>query len=151
MCSCAQALRLCSALGTHAYPNLLRLTPTRSEAEGKKIHAELAREYGKNVLFIKCDVANEAEIKDLIDGTVKAFGKLDCLINNAVRWLFVYQISVSECVQGVHPPHQSIDSFSVADFQKLLNINIVSMFAACKYALHSMRSCSCPDRDALMF
>lgn len=51
------------------------------------MHAELAREFGKNVMFIKCDVANEAEIKALIEGTIKAFGKLDCLINNAVRLL----------------------------------------------------------------
>lgn len=86
----ARRLASCVLLSVRGDAKTLRLTPTRSEAEGKKIHAELAREYGKNVLFIKCDVANEAEIKDLIEGTVKAFGKLDCLINNAVRWLFAY-------------------------------------------------------------
>ena len=107
------------------------LFATSSEEEGQKVQAELAREYGKNVLFIKCDVANEAEIKHLIEATVQAFGKLDCLINNAVESC-VWQIIVIDRTQGVHPPHQTIDSFSVADFQRLLNINIVSMFAACK-------------------
>ena len=47
----------------------------------------------------------------------------DCLINNA----------------GQHPPHQPIDSFSIEQFSDLLQLNLVSVFAACKYALPHLR------------
>jgi NAD(P)-dependent dehydrogenase (short-subunit alcohol dehydrogenase family) len=50
-------------------------------------------------------------------------GRLDCLVNNA----------------GWHPPHKPIDDFSVEDFRALLDLNLVSIFAACKFALPHLR------------
>ena len=51
------------------------------------------------------------------------YGRMDCLINNA----------------GWHPPHKPIDEFSVEDFRELLNLNLVSVFTACKFALPYLR------------
>src|SRR4029453_11726561 len=59
----------------------------------------------------------------LIDQTAQKHGRLDCLINNA----------------GWHPPHKPIDEFSVQDFRDLLDLNLVSIFAACKFALPQLR------------
>ena len=59
----------------------------------------------------------------LSSGTAARFGRLDCLINNA----------------GQHPPHQPIDEFSVEAFEALLQLNLVSIFAACKFALPHLR------------
>jgi NAD(P)-dependent dehydrogenase (short-subunit alcohol dehydrogenase family) len=73
--------------------------------------------------FIKCDVSQPDEIEHLIDATIARHGRLDCLINNA----------------GWHPPHKPIDDFSVRDFQYLLDLNLVSIFAACKFALPHLR------------
>lgn len=73
--------------------------------------------------FLLCDVAKVDEIRQMIDATVKRYGRLDCLVNNA----------------GWHPPHQPIDDFSVQDFRNLLELNVVSMFAACKFALPYLR------------
>ena len=50
-------------------------------------------------------------------------GRIDCLINNA----------------GWHPPHEPIDDFSVEEFRALLELNLVSMFAACQRALPYLR------------
>jgi len=73
--------------------------------------------------FIKCDVADTDEIKALIEQTVAKYGRIDCLINNA----------------GWHPPDKPIDDFSIDDFRDLLNLNLVSIFAACKFALPHLR------------
>ena len=54
---------------------------------------------------------------------VRRFKRLDCLINNA----------------GWHPPPTLIDDFSVEDCRDLLNLNFVSYFAACKFALPHLR------------
>jgi NAD(P)-dependent dehydrogenase (short-subunit alcohol dehydrogenase family) len=38
---------------------------------------------GGSALFVKCDVSNPADVKRLIDETVKTFGRLDFAVNNA--------------------------------------------------------------------
>ena len=41
---------------------------------------------------------------------------------------------------GWHPPHRSIDDFSVDQLQDLMQINFVSAFALCKFALPYLRT-----------
>lgn len=74
-------------------------------------------------VFVYCDVTRTEDIRNLIDETVSRFGKIDCLINNA----------------GWHPPHKPIDEFSVDEFRNLLELNLVSIFTACKFALPYLR------------
>ncbi len=82
----------------------------------------LARQ-SDDVSFVLCDVRRTEEIENLIETAVGRFGRLDCLINNA----------------GWHPPHKAIDDFSIEDFQDLINLNLISVFAACKFALPHLR------------
>ncbi len=95
----------------------------RNEAQGNTLAAELNARGKGSAHFIPCDVSKIAEVESLIAQTVERFGRLDCLINNA----------------GWHPPHQPIDDFSVQDFRDLLELNLVSIFAACKAALPHLR------------
>ena len=91
----------------------------RNEAEGKEVEAR----WPGRAQFIRCDVAKVDEVRALIEGVAKKHGRIDCLINNA----------------GWHPPHKPIDDFSVQDFRDLLELNLVSIFAACKFALPHLR------------
>jgi len=43
----------------------------------------MERELGKNFSYCRANVAVEAEVKNLVDHTVKKFGRLDVLFNNA--------------------------------------------------------------------
>jgi len=95
----------------------------RGEADGLKLQEELNNQGPGEALFVKCDVTNEDDIKNLINVTVEKFGQIDCLINNA----------------GWHPPFQPIDDFSGDDFKDLFNLNVVSYFLASKYALPHLR------------
>jgi NAD(P)-dependent dehydrogenase (short-subunit alcohol dehydrogenase family) len=95
----------------------------RNASEGRAVESELNALGPGQASFIHCDVAKSDEIKNLIDATVSMHGRLDCLINNA----------------GWHPPHKSIDEFSVQDFRDLLESNMVSVFAGCKFALPHLR------------
>src|SRR5687767_5165189 len=72
---------------------------------------------------MRCDVSQTEEIRNLINATVERYGRIDCLINNA----------------GWHPPHRPIDDFSISEFRDLLELNLVSIFAACKFALPHLR------------
>merc|ERR1712151_563754 len=51
------------------------------------------------------------------------FGRLDCIVNNA----------------GWHPPPRTIDDFSVEEMQDLVQLNFISVFALCKFALPYLR------------
>src|SRR5699024_8045934 len=44
----------------------------------------LAKEIGENAIFVKQDVTNENDWKNVMDKTEKKFGPVDVLVNNAV-------------------------------------------------------------------
>jgi NAD(P)-dependent dehydrogenase (short-subunit alcohol dehydrogenase family) len=94
----------------------------RNQAEGEKLAAEL-RAKSSEVHFIKCDISKTDDVKNLIYRTAEKYGHIDCLINNA----------------GWHPPHKPIDDFSIEEFRDLLDLNLVSIFAACKFVLPHLR------------
>ena len=96
---------------------------SRTEADGNALASEVNAHGPGGAHFIRCDVSQTEELKNLIETTIGRFGQLDCLINNA----------------GWHPPHKPIDDFSVSEFRELLDLNLVSMFAACKFALPHLR------------
>ncbi len=54
----------------------------RREDAGLKLVAEL-RGKGAEAEFIRADVRHEADVRNLVDGTVKRFGRLDVAVNNA--------------------------------------------------------------------
>lgn len=73
--------------------------------------------------FIYCDVTRTDDLRNLIETSISRYGRLDCLINNA----------------GWHPPHKPIDDFSVQEFRDLIELNLVSIFTASKFALPYLR------------
>src|SRR5215212_7444012 len=95
----------------------------RNQEEGEVLEKELNSAGNGGGYFIKCDVARQDDIENLINKTVEKHGRIDCLINNA----------------GWHPPHKPIDDFSIEDFRDLLNLNLISIFTACKLALSYLR------------
>ena len=95
----------------------------RKTDEGEAVAAHLNARGPERAHFVRADVSKVDDVRTLIDETVGKFGRLDCLINNA----------------GWHPGHKPIDDFSVQDFRTLLDLNLVSIFAACKFALPHLR------------
>src|ERR1700758_4964542 len=55
----------------------------RREESGRALVAELAAAGAEAAEFIRADVRNEDEERQLIDGTVARFGRLDVAVNNA--------------------------------------------------------------------
>jgi NAD(P)-dependent dehydrogenase (short-subunit alcohol dehydrogenase family) len=95
----------------------------RGREGGERLARELDARGPGEAHFIPADVSRVEEIERLIATAVERYGRLDCLINNA----------------GWHPPHKPIDGFSVEEFRALLDLNLVSVFAACKFALPHLR------------
>ncbi len=95
----------------------------RGREKGETLAKELNTKGPGSCHFETCDVTKEDQIKQLVKKTVARHGRIDCLINNA----------------GMHPDHAAIEGFSVKEFEELLKLNLVSYFAASKFALPYLR------------
>ncbi len=95
----------------------------RGVEAGRALAKELTLKGPGACHFETCDVSKPADIRRLIDRTVKLNGRLDCLINNA----------------GYHPGFRAIDDFTLEQFMDLTRTNLVSCFVGCKCALPHLR------------
>lgn len=94
---------------------------TRTEAEA--VAAEIGRLGGKAML-LQGDVGEPGVAERLVADTIKAFGRLDILINNAGD------------VIARHPVADTSDAF----FERQVAVNIRSVFAACRAAIPQFRA-----------
>jgi NAD(P)-dependent dehydrogenase (short-subunit alcohol dehydrogenase family) len=95
----------------------------RDEAAGQKLARVVTAGGPGEAVFIQCDVSRPEQVERLVDATVERYGRLDCLVNNA----------------GWHPPHKPIDAFTPAEFRELFELNVMSVFVACRRALPHLR------------
>ncbi|SEM58933.1 3-hydroxybutyrate dehydrogenase [Paenisporosarcina quisquiliarum] len=77
---------------------------------------------GNEVLGIKCDVTKEEEIVNSINATIKEFGRIDILINNAG----MQHVSM-------------LEDFPTERFELLIKIMLTAPFIATKHVLPHMR------------
>lgn len=76
------------------------------------------KEYADAVLTLKVDVSKEEEVKNMVSETVKAFGKLDILHNNAGIGGF-----------------NLIPDTTLEEWRKVFAIDVDGVFLGCKYAI----------------
>lgn len=82
---------------------------------------ELAASVGGNTLALHADVSNPAALTEAIDEAARSLGKIDILVNNAGVLLL-----------------GPVASFSLADFDTTLNVNVRPVFVAAKAVLPHM-------------
>jgi L-fucose dehydrogenase len=95
----------------------------RGAETGRALAEELSAKGPGTCQFEKCDVSRPDDIVEVVARTVRLHGRLDCLINNA----------------GYHPPHKTIDEFTLAELEDVFRTNFVSYFVACKTTLPHLR------------
>ncbi len=84
--------------------------------------AALVEATGQRAFVLPTDVSDIAAVKAMIPKTVDHFGRLDILVNAA----------------GINI-RQPADTFTEADWDQLMNINLKSVFFACQAAARVMR------------
>ncbi|MCW5259429.1 SDR family oxidoreductase [Verminephrobacter eiseniae] len=92
-----------------------------SDAQGERCAAQL-RAAGHLADYLHCDVAKADDIARLVDTAVRQTGHLDVMVNNAA-------IAI-----GGMPVHEMSDE----QWQRLIEINLTSVFRGCKCALPHM-------------
>lgn len=91
------------------------------EDEGEKSAQEI-RAAGGDAEFVRTDVAEEADIAQLVEHAVKDHGKLDIVINNAA----IVHIGLAE-------------ETSIEEWDRLMAVNVRSMFLTTRHAVPQMR------------
>jgi NAD(P)-dependent dehydrogenase (short-subunit alcohol dehydrogenase family) len=94
---------------------------SRRENEGKET-VSLIKEVGGEGLFIRTDVSKEADVKAMVEGTVKAYGHLDYAFNNA----------------GIEGNIAPLPEQTVGDYESVLGINVRGVFLSMKYEIPQM-------------
>ena len=95
----------------------------RNVAAGEDTVARM-RAAGGDARFVPTDATVAAEVERLVETALSAYGKLDCLFNNA----------------GINLPG-SVEEVTEADWQRCIDTNLKSVFLGAKYALpHLIRN-----------
>lgn len=92
-----------------------------NETLGQQVVDQLAADGGK-ARFFKADVGDPAQCRQLVQETVSTFGGLDMACNNA----------------GIGGELNSTADYSLEGWQRIININLNSVFYCLKYELEAM-------------
>lgn len=91
-----------------------------NQDHGQQTVQEIAKDNGE-ALFAKCDVGVPDQVKAAIKVAVDAWGKIDVVVNDAAMMTFKPVVDLPD-----------------EDFDKVLNVNLRSVFLFCKYAVPHM-------------
>lgn len=89
--------------------------------------AELAGESGR-ALAVQTDVSDEASVKAMVEQTIKSFGRVDVLVNNA---------AIFASVGFTHGPH---DKIGVAEWDRMFAVNVRGAWLCCREVIPHMRA-----------
>lgn len=92
-----------------------------NEEEGQKV-ADAIQADGGEATFIKVDVSNEEEVKNLVEKTVEKYGRLDGAVNNA----------------ALTPDDKKIDEMDMDYYDRLMSVDLKGVFLCMKYQLKQM-------------
>ena len=81
-----------------------------------------AAEIGGNTIALKCDVADEMQVKEAVEKVLAAFGRIDILVNNAgiIRDSMFHKMSGDQ-------------------WSQVINVNLNGVYYCCKYVVPLMR------------
>lgn len=93
----------------------------RREKEGREVVASIEAEGGK-AIFVQADVSREAGVKNLVETTLKTFGRLDIAFNNA----------------GVEQSLTPLPDQTEEQYDRIMDINVKGVWLSMKHEIPAM-------------
>ena len=87
--------------------------------------AEIAKATGARTLGLQIDVSNERDVERMAAETVKAFGRIDILVNNAAVFSTLKL--------------KPFEEIGVAEWRKVMDVNILGVALCCRACVPHMR------------
>ena len=91
-------------------------------SKNQKQLQQTSKEIG-NPFFVVGDVRNENDVKNVIDKTIKKFGRIDILVNNV----------------GVLPKMKPLDKITEKEWNEIIDVNLSGHFRFTKYVIPQMK------------
>jgi NAD(P)-dependent dehydrogenase (short-subunit alcohol dehydrogenase family) len=95
--------------------------------DGEEVRRIVEEEYGRRCLLLEGNIRKEKFCQKIVNDTVKKFGKLDILVNNA----------------ATQTEQKSLRDIGTDQLYETFETNIFSMFWVTKYALEYLKKGSC--------
>ncbi|MFC1942590.1 SDR family oxidoreductase [Chloroflexota bacterium] len=93
-----------------------------NDKDGKETVATI-KSQGGEAIFVHVDVSVSSEVQNLINETIKAYGKIDILFNNA----------------GISHKSSAVEDMDESQWDLTYAVNVKAMFLAAKYAVPYMK------------
>lgn len=90
----------------------------RREKEGLETE-RIIKEYGKDAMFVPCDISNSSQVKNFIEKTIQKYSKISFAINNA----------------AIAGSMASVIDYSEEDFDTIMNVNLKGCWLSMKYEI----------------
>ena len=84
--------------------------------EGLSETAEAIQSFGSQGIFFSADVTIEKQVENMVDFVLNKFGNIDILVNS----------------QGTNYLQEAVE-FEITQWQKVMDVNLKSVFLCCKY------------------
>ena len=97
---------------------------TRSKEEAMAT-AQLVEQHNVECIVFKADVSNDDECKSMVEATIKKWGKIDYLVNNAGKTKF--------------NPFENLEGLSGEDFLDIYSVNVVGPYQMIKAVVPYMK------------
>lgn len=94
-----------------------------NEHEDAKETAKGVSKYGKEAYLLPIDISKEENCKRIIEDTIRNFGHLDILVNNA----------------AIQFDHKNVEEIPSAEWEQTFRVNIFAQFYLCKYAMPHLK------------
>ena len=89
-----------------------------------QVQDELSKQFpGSKIVFVIADVSKEEEVKNYVEETMKAFGRIDGLYNNA----------------GIEGRQASMTEYDLNVFKKVIDINLMGVYFGMRYVIPVMQ------------
>src|ERR1041384_6756216 len=83
--------------------------------------SQTLKKYTNKFLLGQCDVSDEEQVKKVVDDTIKQFGSLDIVVNNAGLMIF-----------------KKLEEHEAADWNKILDVDLLGAFYFIKQGFLNM-------------
>jgi NAD(P)-dependent dehydrogenase (short-subunit alcohol dehydrogenase family) len=86
--------------------------------------ARMVEDLGSALHYVRCDVMNEDHIRNAVDETIRTYGRIDTLFNNA----------------GAPGPNETADAITRPSFDEVMHMHVLAAMLGIKHASPHMRA-----------
>lgn len=90
--------------------------------QGGEETVALVRRAGGDAVFVRCDVANGADVENVVAATLRAYGRLDCAFNNA----------------GIDGAQAPVGEYPEEAWNRVLAVNLTGVWQCMRHELRVM-------------